>query len=1527
MTRIIIHDKAIRDELSRTPSDKWRVSQIARNILASGSYGTRINTIGGLSVISLPNNRMVVAEKVSFPEEFPGYEVLCLFHIIRDTGKCPGGDPNKGIEDLKKSGVRRSRVPDDELKRTIRKCIDAERPVEKKKVTKPALPEKFLGWIMPSEYKSTGQRDPLNMAVKETMIWRDNVKKAKDVLSEIHSHLAKFYEADFQDCDVDEWLESTVKATVVKRVQSGVIYRFCSENTHNFIVICEFRHADLENRELILVDIHEPISDEKEMGVWVAEVVNDYLSGNEEGDGAYFPLIRCYLGRVFGGFLGDRKENANQMLGVWTEIETGDSEFGRATICLSGEEEDYLSSLIGRKNPCGEDNVRNTLPAFINGPAGSGKSTLLHYVFFHYWSLKHDASKRMHYEGKPLFLTLNSNLLQMAKDNISKMIMLDANALEACEAEEKRVLKEEEFRNKIDLELAPSFMAFRDLMLQLLPAEKRERYKDSSENGRKRREVVFETFRGLFTGERDPQSSYKGNRPKWLTAELCWHVIRSYIKGYRGGEYLDDKRFRMLPESEKKDVFIEDDQYEHIYKYVWPWYRDLTSNTGEYYDQQDLAREVLDLMETGETAFPEQQFTAIFCDEAQDLTGVELQIVQRISVLVQYNLSDIRRNAISIPFVFAGDPMQTINPSGFRWENLTSNIYRNLLAPIANDMQPFQISLQYNYRSPKEFTFFANLIQLFRYGVYHCSVSPQRPYRKASGFPLVLEYDGTRKITSDMLDAIRDGVILLPCSGNQEQDFISHHDCLKELNAGERKPTFMSVMGAKGLEFQKVVLFGFGEEYFGDVPLETELTQYNAKDIALSYKLNKCYVALTRSTKQMLILDSKRGFDNFWRRLYDDRTWRDALLDRMDGNGKGARSEWEKLLPSVGLGTWDWRRPTDFTKLDTKGLKETARAIFEDAYVTKNPYGMGKAKNAYENLPPDIKDTEVCLGGQELKVSVKDQIVRCAAYVDWFNDRYRDAAEKFVTLTNAMEERVLCCWEGRLWDMLMKCEGSLTPAQSTIGGVMVGLKSSKANNRNEAVLSFCDKILNKRVRLESRDEDQWRESFASVATYASAALDDKSVDETSLRRLADLLYEYAMRFPACVLPAFRLLVNSAVSTDSEGDWERAAILRGKKLCNSAVRELDLYDAHRAEWPDFLPPCKRLNLGALCYERWKKVGLTQNVVGYDQSLVRWMENSVLHDHASKTELFDFAVQIGDKDGYLDMAMAAGVIPFERRVCALDKIKDVQGPHQKDDFNALLVELLKDSGSHDKLVAVLQVVENSVNIFERSDKNALFDMINREITSPKTLGYFWQTVEDYEQVARIFDKSEMNQPIVVFAEFILKNVRNDELKGRAAEALVLARWRYYQSNPRAASEHVAEAETLIESLRSNGASIPSFSALWQDAPKIQLVHGTVTTSTSGGIKRSVVKDAEYDAENGCPLLWRRPIEVLDKSATEGKVYITNVRTDEKAVLDVSAWQGLADVKAMDFDVSVGDGNVLRLVYRPWKTPHEIVIRKKK
>src|SRR5690606_6133339 len=72
-----------------------------------------------------------------------------------------------------------------------------------------------------------------------------------------------------------------------------------------------------------------------------------------------------------------------------------------------------------------------------------------------------------------------------------------------------------------------------------------------------------------------------------------------------------------------------------------------------------------------------RKYEVIFCDEAQDFTKVELEFINSISLYNDYNLE----NVIQYPIVFAGDALQTVNPTGFKSQVLTSMIYKSLTDP------------------------------------------------------------------------------------------------------------------------------------------------------------------------------------------------------------------------------------------------------------------------------------------------------------------------------------------------------------------------------------------------------------------------------------------------------------------------------------------------------------------------------------------------------------------------------------------------------------------------------------------------------------------------------------------------------------------------------------------------------------------------------------------------------------------------------------------------------------------------------
>ncbi|MFT0787372.1 hypothetical protein NW858_05615, partial [Synechococcus sp. H55.10] len=173
------------------------------------------------------------------------------------------------------------------------------------------------------------------------------------------------------------------------------------------------------------------------------------------------------------------------------------------------------------------------------------------------------------------------------------------------------------------------FSTFQDYLLSCLPPERQERYQLE-------RYVNFYRFRSWYRGRSD--------------IELAWHTIRTLIKGYEVSDYLDPDCYRELPQADRT---VDVEVFDRIYKQVWRGYQERTTYEG-YWDDQDLARDVL------QNGCLRSIHPVIFCDEVQDFTQLELNIVFCLSPWGKYKLDwAIER----LPYAFAGDPLQTINPT------------------------------------------------------------------------------------------------------------------------------------------------------------------------------------------------------------------------------------------------------------------------------------------------------------------------------------------------------------------------------------------------------------------------------------------------------------------------------------------------------------------------------------------------------------------------------------------------------------------------------------------------------------------------------------------------------------------------------------------------------------------------------------------------------------------------------------------------------------------------------------------------
>ena len=310
---------------------------------------------------------------------------------------------------------------------------------------------------------------------------------------------------------------------------------------------------------------------------------------------------------------------------LWMEIQKN----GEANLVLSPEENDILESVL-------DDARDRSFPLFINGRPGSGKSTILQYLFAEYmqsYLIEPKLSK------PPLYLTYSGSLSDESKRIVRNILeynsnhVLDGNTyFETPRAEES---------------LNHSFRPFRKFLLSWLPRNEVDRFND-------KKHVGFTRFRNFC------RTKFRKYHLR-TSPEVAWHVIRSYIKGMRQDqdtEYIDSEYYQDNVPKKQKSVSVE--AFEEVYTGVWKHYQKLCQDE-QYWDDQDLVRYLLDLEYKGQINLG--IFPAVFCDEAQDFTTIEFELIFRLSLFTKREVP--RRQLRKVPFAFAGDPLQTLNPIGF----------------------------------------------------------------------------------------------------------------------------------------------------------------------------------------------------------------------------------------------------------------------------------------------------------------------------------------------------------------------------------------------------------------------------------------------------------------------------------------------------------------------------------------------------------------------------------------------------------------------------------------------------------------------------------------------------------------------------------------------------------------------------------------------------------------------------------------------------------------------------------------------
>lgn len=794
------------------------------------------------------------------------------------------------------------------------------------------LPEDLYQWLNFLGNVKTDQQ-----LILESSVWREQFSRlCTDQQSQVYEMVLTL--ADDKNGDIYHGLKS---------YKSDRSYPKVYQRDQIHLIISRITCNDLAAQPLLLIGV---LTGQPNLGDYTSLGGDTNLFGikaNREVLDKALSLeeLKPYVRRSYPDFMLSEKE-------IWLEMQQSDI----GNYALSMEEESILS--------------HPTMPLLITGRAGSGKSLMLYYRFSDYCRLAIEFAQRdPQTPYQPLFLAYNANLIEQARRKVKTLLRVHYGHLEQGSLTPEQIASCDSY-----------FRTFHELLISLLPIEKQERYQED-------KYINYHRFQQLIKHQRG--------------AELAWHVIRSLIKGYEikdadnPHDYMTPEDFQEVPHRDRSSV--SDQDFQKVYDGVWQAYQNYTLYQG-YWDDQDLVRDVI-LYGQHRPIYP-----AIFCDEVQDFTNLELLLILRLSPWTHFQL---HAQIDSLPYAFAGDPMQTINPTGFRWDSLKKHLYEEIISYLPFGTDRFQIQepheLVNNYRCNPRITKFSNVINLWRRVLFQeTSLKPQQPWRpQQGGIPVQSMILGDHITPKDLESILKSGIIcLLPCDQGGELGYITQDQDLRTIFAEElkqdQKPAMLQTASSiKGMEFTKVILYKFGEFYCSHQ--YNSLLRVKEKDVnylAIQYFLNKLYVSVTRPIEALAIIDTKLGYQQFWKPNLEIHQWRNKLDNHH-------RQTWEQqyletMVPVVNLNAWVQRNQQE----DLEQAKQFLAAGIQEEDLQKLQDAEMYAKRAGDN-----------------------ELVReCQAWAAKIQRDYQQAGRLFLNLENLItaqkspkREAWECFWKGKCW--------------------------------------------------------------------------------------------------------------------------------------------------------------------------------------------------------------------------------------------------------------------------------------------------------------------------------------------------------------------------------------------------------------------------------------------------------------------------------------------------------------------------------
>jgi len=729
----------------------------------------------------------------------------------------------------------------------------------------------------------------------------------------------------------------------------------------------------------------------------------------------------------------------------------------RSNFHLSNQEMDILSGTF-------------SFPLFIDGRAGSGKSTVLQYLFADYL-LRHCAHPEV---APPLYLSHSPDLIKSAMSLAE--VLFDTNVSYVKERQRiKRTIDDIKQSFQGTQGTFGTFIVFQDLMRKFIGDQE-----ILSRHFAQSKRIEYAEFHKRWLKEfgrtRDAHKKYG--------PAISWHIIRSYIKGWDYNNYFEPEQYKNIG---SKNRTVSDEAYQLVFQKVWKeWYQPLRVEQG-YWDDQDLVRYCLapdddDPMDS----YVKPIFSAVFCDESQDFTRVELEFILRSSIFSERNIYEHQIN--KIPFVFAGDEFQTLNPTGFSWSMLRSYFMERLMRTLGTKRGPDDpVTLTKNFRSTEPIIKLGNRLLLLRQVRFEgYDFVPQTPHfaeqEAASVFCLSPDEAEVWKKMKEV-----EVVLIVPCeNGETPREYVENSPIKEYIEFNDdgtaQKITFVNPTQAKGLEYPNVAVYGFGNnkdllpsklrEFFA-----SNKTSSSDQDVDQKYFLNNVYVSITRAQQQLFIIDRMVNTvdkeRSFWEFAFDDpqeprtRKYVEEIEEQMLTRA-GDRSKWS----SDDLG-----RIISGTVSDISG--DVSDPIERAGIIEK----LGKS----------LRDADVMrqAAARYRERGKKEMARECEAFADEFDEKYLLAGEKFKEI--------------RLYDHAIRCfwlAGSKESDRNAGMKELDGLKKHRSKGLEVQVATLYQK----------QTEDQKQTDIGKLKTIMQAVCDILSGADPV--RKPDEIYSSAVQWQA-----------------------------------------------------------------------------------------------------------------------------------------------------------------------------------------------------------------------------------------------------------------------------------------------------------------------------------------------------------------------------------------------------------------------------